>query len=613
MCGISFYCDDAFSKLDLSNRIERSVTALKHRGPDAHNVICKQNWGVGHTRLSIIDLSESHQPMSEPSQRYYLTYNGEIYNYKELREKLKTRWNFKTSGDTEVLLAGLILEGKSFVSQLEGMWAFVFWDSLKEEAWICRDRMGKKPVYYRATSQFLYCASELPAFFQLYPYDKREDVKSTNDYFNFGYCLPGFTNYEKIFEVLPGQISTWEKGKGIKHRSYWSLNYLDEVDYNLTQLNDLIRARLVEAVEKRLVADVEVGCLLSGGIDSSLITCIASKELNKPLKTFTIGFEESAYDEREYARTVAEFCKTDHYLDVVSNTDIDKLISLLNNHIGQPFADSSLLPTAAVANLASKHLKVVLSGDGGDELFSGYARYKANFLFKWYSRLPEVIKTNFSKYVRYLPDNDKHHSRSIMRQLHLFCEMAESRKSDRDYVGPKFWSPNELGRLLGDKRQGHECQVIPKEVELDSVKQMMVADAQVYLPQDILVKLDRSLMAYSVEGRAPFLDSALVELAFCLPISAHRKLFEGKLLLKQQLTKYLPRKFVNRRKQGFGVPVHAWFRTGLEKRVLELIKYDSFLNRNEVERLVKEHVSGKREHGYRLWLLLSYLNWKTNL
>ncbi|MCI5209100.1 MAG: asparagine synthase (glutamine-hydrolyzing) [Candidatus Electrothrix sp. ATG2] len=611
MCGIAFmYSEDVVSE-EQRAKMSRALGAMQHRGPDDEGVWQGKAVSIGHRRLSIIDQAGSRQPMQSPDGRFILSYNGEIYNYQELRPPLEGVWQFQTKGDTEVLLAGLITQGTSFVDTMEGMWAFALWDTQEKKLLLCRDRMGKKPLYYQTTGSSLLCASELPALRQLTGAAWEEDLDSTADFFRHGYYLPGTTAYHGVHEVLPGHLLHWSPGSSCQHEPYWSLQ-LRSFTGNRQDAAAQLRSTFIRAVERRMVADVEVGAFLSGGVDSSLVVSIMAAELGVHPKTFTIGFHERSYDEREFAEQVAVRQNTDHYVKVLDSWDREHLTSLILKNIGQPFSDSSLLPTAMVSQLAASKVKVALSGDGGDELFSGYQRYQARSILRWYTRLPKPLRSGVEKIIRAIPEPMAHHSRSLIKKAHLFQDILNRIEEETPYFAPVLYARDDYDALFPElQERGHRPPNIPEECDLDDIQRMMFADALIYLPQDILVKVDRASMANSLESRAPFLDRDVVELAFSFPRSWHRSGFAGKKMLQQSFSDILPATIWNRRKQGFGVPIHDWFRKELGKELEQLLEEDQApLNASRVLGLLEQHRQGHRDHGYRLWCLYVYLLWR---
>lgn len=591
---------------------EQALVALSHRGPDDHGLWQDGNVVVGHRRLSIIDLSASRQPMTDVSGRYVLAYNGEVYNYRELRQQLAGRWQFRTNGDTEVVLAGFITQGVQFASRMEGMWAVALWDKESRELLLSRDRMGKKPLYYDRSAGNMACASELPALQQLVRQKWQEDLDSTSDYLRYGYYLPGCTAYRGVHEVLPGHNVTWNAQGRFEQSSFWSLP-VPEISHSRNTVRTKLRTALIDAVHKRLVADVEVGAFLSGGVDSSLIVSILVRELGIKPQTFTIGFQEPSYDERPFAAVVAQSLSTRHHEKCLEAWDPEVLKTLVLKHIGQPFADSSLLPTALVSQLASQHVKVALSGDGGDELFSGYQRYQARALLRWYTRLPPPLRRLTEKLVRSIPEPMAHHSHSLIKKAHLFCDVVERIESETPYVAPVSYSHRIFTQLAPELTgRGHRPPALPEQSRLDSIHEMMAGDALVYLPQDILVKVDRASMAHSLETRAPFLDSTVVALAFSVPRRWHRRGISGKRLLRETFADLIPPIIAKRRKQGFGVPIHDWFRGAVGNELEALLSKhdDTPIERSVVQTMLAEHRAHQRDHGNRLWSLYIYFLWR---
>lgn len=609
MCGLAFLNDRSLPQPQAMQRMEACLAALRHRGPDDGRTEPVGGAILGHQRLSIIDLAGSAQPMPDPTGRYWLAYNGEIYNYAEARSRLDGRWTFATRGDTEVLLAGLVLESVDFLEQLEGMWAFALWDTQACRLLLGRDRMGKKPLFFQSLpGGGLACASELPGLRKLNDEPWHEDMHSTADYLRHGYPMPGYTAWREVREVLPGHVAHWQPGGEVEQQIWWELRPNSFVG-NQEQAYAALREALVTAVERRMVADVEVGAFLSGGVDSSLVCAIIRQDLDRPLKTFTIGFEDATFDERRYARLAADDLGTDHYEEVFAGWDEAELEHLLLDHVGQPFADSSLLPTALVSRVAAKQVKVALSGDGGDELFGGYQRYQARNILRWYSRLPKGLRHLAEQAVRTLPEPTAHHSRSLLKKAHLFMDIVACQQAETPYFAPLMFNPDQLRQLApGLESMGHAPPGIPDETLPDDIGRMMFADALIYLPQDILVKVDRASMAHSLEVRAPFLDRVVVELAFSLPHHWHRRGITGKRMLRETFSRYLPKSLWRRRKQGFAVSLHQWFCEGLGDSLSERLQTNTEpVISSAVQFLLDEHRKGYVDHSLRLWAIHAYL------
>jgi asparagine synthase (glutamine-hydrolysing) len=611
MCGLTFLFSAAQPAEALRQRSAEALRRIAHRGPDDEGLLCVGAAAIGHRRLSIIDLQGSRQPMADASGRFVLAYNGEVYNYRSLRQRLTGRWPFRTSGDTEVVLAGLVSEGPRFLEEMEGMWALALWDTQTETLLLARDRMGKKPLYYQPLAGGIASASELSALAALVAAPWSEDDDSTADYLRYGYYLPGTTAYRGVREILPGHWASWRPGVAVAEHAYWSLptgGYAGTEESAAAAM----REALIEAVRKRLEADVEVGAFLSGGVDSSLVVGILTRHCGVTPKTFSIGFEDPAYDERHYARLAAQTFATDHYEETLTGWDRQALETLVLKHVGQPFADSSLLPTALVSELAARKVKVSLSGDGGDELFAGYQRYQARLLLRWYTRLPPALRTELERLIGHVPEPMAHHSRSLLKKAHLFLDVVRRQESERPYVAPVMFSREVLARLAPDLAgRGHPAPALPAESQPGDLEAMMAGDALVYLPQDILVKVDRASMAHALEARAPFLDRRVVELAFALPGRWHRRMLSGKRVLRAAFGALLPASIWKRRKQGFAVPIHRWLRAEMGNELERLLAaVDTPLTHGPVREMLAEHRSMRRDHGYRLWALYVYLLWR---
>jgi asparagine synthase (glutamine-hydrolysing) len=611
MCGLVFAYDAARDPRELAEAVQRALDLLAHRGPDGGKRTGGQGWSMGHRRLSIIDLAASTQPMQFGTTAPILAYNGEVYNYRELRAELTARWAFHTAGDTEVLLAGLCLDGTAFLKRAEGMWAFALWHPVHRRLTLARDRLGKKPLYVHSGPQYIYVASELPALLRMLPSPPGEDLHSTADYFRYGFTLPGFTLYQGVHEVLPAHVLTWAPGRLPETEAYWQLRPGGFIGTK-AEAAEQVRELLARAVSRRMVADVEVGAFLSGGIDSSIICTLMTEVAAQPPKTFTIGFDDAAFDERPYAREIARRLGSSHLEQCVEGIELEALMQLILRHVGQPFADASLLPTTLVSRLAAAHVKVALSGDGGDELFCGYQRYIGRVLLRWYARLPGSLRRVAEKGIRLLPEPTAHHSRSLLKKAHLFLDIANAETTSRAYVAPRWFTDKDLSKLAPDLAGlGHEPPAIPPETRLDDLEQMMYRDAVIYLPSDILLKVDRASMSASLEARAPFLDTMLVELAFSMPAAYHRQGLRGKELLRQAFGDVLPGSVWRRRKQGFAVPVHRWYREACGESLLERVAAQpSCLKPTSVRELLHQHRSGARDLGNRLFQVDTYLRWQ---
>jgi len=611
MCGVLFLYDTCLTPEECRARGGQALLALAHRGPDEGADAYHAGAWLGHRRLSIIDLGSSKQPMFDPEGRHALSYNGEIYNYRELREELLGKWTFRTSGDTEVLLAGLVTKGPKFLDRMEGMWAFVLWDAKQRRLLAARDRFGKKPLYFAVVDRRMACASELPALKRLLAQGSwSEDLDSTADYFRYGYALPGKTAFVGINEILPGHWLEWRAEDGaLSQRRYWSLP-AERFGGSVIEGEELLRSGIHRAVARRMVADIEVGCLLSGGIDSTIVASqAAALAAPRRLKTFTVSFADASYDESPFARAVASELQCEHHEEVLASHDPDTIQGLIARHFGQPFADPSVLPTALVSRLAARSVKVALSGDGADEVFCGYERYRARVILRWYTRIPVGLRGIAEQAILRLSEPTAHHSGSLRKKAHLFIRQIRQWQRATPYVAPELFAPEWIERLLPDlAKRGHAAPELPAAKSPGDIEAMMRTDALVYLPQDILQKTDRASMAHSLELRAPFLDSDLVTLAYSFPTNWHAGLVRGKRLLRRAARDLLPDPVARRGKQGFSVPVGDWFRGALGDLMPTMLTRDPGpLDPTVAAKLLREHRSGSRDHGLQLWAIYVYL------
>jgi len=611
MCGFLFRAaPDAHTDVSRTD-FEAGLGLLRHRGPDGAGIASANGALLGHRRLSIIDINGGAQPMSERHGSRHLVFNGEIYNYKDLRRALASRWQFRSDSDTEVLLAGLCVEGPAFLSRADGMWAFAFWDATTRMLLAGRDRMGEKPLFFAQSGMDeLSCASELPALRRITPTNAWiEDIDSTADYFRYGFAMPGYTAFIGIQEVPAAHILSWQPGNRLEIKRYWSPE-AKPFSGSMEDAEAQLRGLLERSVERRLIADVEVGTLLSGGLDSSIVSTIAAKKLSRPLRTFSAAFESSSYDESAQAERVASRISSIHVSHRVTESMLQDLDDMLFRKVGQPFADPSILPTAAVSKVASESVKVALGGDGADELFCGYERYRAQRLFRWYRLLPHTIRRAVARSADGIGEPLHHHSGSLLKRAHLFVRADQSWPSTGQYVAPILFATEQIEKIRTDlSGRGHQPPRVDWAVDPDEARQMMCQDLVTYLSQDILAKVDRASMSSSLEVRSPFLCHELIEFTLQLPSNWLGNLFGGKKILRSAFSGSLSHETLIRRKQGFAAPVGEWFRGRLGNELdRKAASPDARLNQQFVRTLLAEHRKGQRDHGLRLWAIRSYLN-----
>lgn len=611
MCGIAFLRAPAVSPDKRLERMALALQRLKHRGPDESGHFVGNDSVSGQTRLAIIAPNGGHQPMRDPSGRWVLVFNGEIYNYRELRSRLAECWSFRDDSDTEVLLAGLVTEGPGFIERLDGMWALVLHDTASGDLLLSRDRFGKKPLYYRYERELFACASELPALAALTPdVAITEDAAGIGDYFRYGYALPGKTCIAGVSEVLPAHTLRLSANGSIVQQRYWSPS-VDPWTGRFDDAAERVRDLLAQSVRRRqLASDVEVGAFLSGGVDSTVVCALAQQSGFGRLRTFTAGFNEPTFDEREPAARAAAALGTLHTAEEISPDMAAALAAELPRRMGQPFGDSSLVPSALVASVARRDVKVVLTGDGSDEIFGGYARYMGRLLRQRYHRLPASLRALVERGVLATPEPYAHHSGSFLKRAHLFVRLA---REDREtYLAPPAIRKETLAQLAPDLSSGNAMPELPWSNNPDELRQMLLMDSLVYLPQDILQKVDRATMMFSVEARSPFLDRELFEFVLRLPWQWHFAGMRGKRLLHAAMRGRVPDFIWNRRKQGFASPVSHWLRGWLGNDLMDMASSGNtgIVDGAGLHTLLREHRAGRADHSQPLWLAYTYLRWR---
>ncbi|MBI5557284.1 MAG: asparagine synthase (glutamine-hydrolyzing) [Deltaproteobacteria bacterium] len=618
MCGICGVIDfDGRQGKELSAVIRDMIGRLKHRGPDADGYWLDRGIALGHARLSIIDLAGSVQPMLDGLERYVITFNGEIYNYVELRRDLEDQGvTFKTNGDTEVLLAAYIAHGPECLQRLNGMFAFAVWDRKEQVLFAARDRMGVKPFYYGQGEGGLFAfASELQALKGL-PLDFSINTLSLRQYLRHGFIWSPETIFQGVKELRPAHYLLWNR-QGFALHQYWTLpatrpDWLKKPEQEVAaELRDLIGS----SVNLRLRSDVPVGAFLSGGLDSSIVVSAMSARSKTDIHTFSIGFAQGTFDESPFAREVAEYLRTEHH---EGHEDLrpEELIFDLVKHYGQPYGDSSAIPTWYLCRETRKHVVVALSGDGADELFCGYRRYYARRLLAYYQRIPLLLRDKVWTLLEKLPEGTGYYDSSIIKKLRLFAALEQRVRKDPADIYPAYFTADDLPGILNEKtgqQPGGIGQLtLPNDAE-GVVEMMMHSDLLHYLPDDILAKVDRASMAHGLEVRSPFMDYRLVEFACRLPLAFKLQGSTSKYILRKAFAGSLPPRSLSRAKHGFAVPVGDWFQGTLRELFRDQVlsgNTDQFVNRNLAERLLAEHQSGKTDHGHRLWLLLFLHVWQ---
>jgi asparagine synthase (glutamine-hydrolysing) len=622
MCGIAGIVSQS---ADLEF-IGPMTEALSHRGPDGSGIWSDGLCALGHRRLAIIDLSEKgKQPLCNESETVWIVFNGEIYNFQELRVELEgCGHKFNSHTDTEVIVHAYEQWGTACLKKLRGMFAFAIWDQQERRLFLARDRVGKKPLYYADNGRCFAFASELQGLLQNPEVPREVDLEAIDSYLSWGYVPAPLTGFKKVSKLLPAHflvLAIGHDGTVITMvERYWDLEYFPKFTMAESEAREQLRATLTDAVRYRLISDVPLGAFLSGGIDSSIVVGLMAEVSGARVKTFSIGFDDNDYNELTFARAIAERWGTDHTEMIVEPDELAVLRKLVR-HYGEPYADSSAIPTFYVSQITRSGVTVALNGDGGDESFAGYDRYAATRIADRIASL-SFLGSATAVLAGFLPDSIDPKNR--VRRAKRFLSAAHEEKPVRygNWVSyftaaakKHLYAPS-FKEAVATNDGSHWMEDLWKEVgALESVDAAMAVDIKSYLPYDLLTKVDIASMANSLEARSPFLDHEVMEFAARLP--AHLKLRgrQSKYLLKKTFADLLPEENVNRRKMGFGVPIAKWLRTSSR----ELLQ-DTLLSRRARERgyfkpervdcLVQEHVAERADHSFQLWNLLMLELWQ---
>ena len=626
MCGIVGFIKLNQNKYQFNptKLIKEMVDEVKSRGPDFQNYWNDDNSKVyfGHSRLSIIDLSfQSNQPIQSKSQRWTIVFNGEIYNFKELRKSLNSKENL--DGDTKVLISLIEKYGfRNTIERLDGMFAIAAWDSLQNKLYLTRDRVGEKPLYYFLDSNFLVFGSNINSL-RKFPNKKLNlSLDAVKNYFKLNYIPAPLSIYDNYFKLNPASILVYDyKTKTHEEFNYWKLqNKLLSLDSKklISKTEDILN----ETVKSQLISDVEVGTFLSGGIDSSLITIISSKFVNYKLKTFTLSSGDYNFDESLKAKKISEYIGAENLVCKLSKKNILDAIEDIPDIYGEPFGDSSQLPTMLISKFAKNYVKVVLGGDGGDEMFGGYNRHKyfINYLPK-IKYLPKGLRTILSKIIKKTnPDIIN----NVLKKLNLFLPQKN-----------KFYNYgyllNKLGRIIDnnsyeiifDKLISNNVNIyelfqkkknLENELKINDIYDVLRHDILNYLPDDILCKVDRASMAYGLEVRTPFVSKKVIEFSQNIRIEDKIKNGQSKFLLKQVLKKYLPENLYKGQKRGFSVPINEWLKYELKDMLTDFsskafVNKQGIFNFNELSQIINYHFKGKINNEKFLWSYLIFQNW----
>lgn len=615
MCGICGIYNMQSGEPVSRELIEQMSELIAHRGPDDRGVYLDDNLGFGFTRLSIIDLDGGHQPMCNETGEIWVVFNGEIWNFKALRQELLEKAHcFRTNSDTEVIVHAYEEYGLDCIQRLHGMFGLAIWDQPRKRLVLARDRVGKKPLYYSRVDGNLVFASEIKSLLR-HPHIKRQaDVQALADFLSVRYVPGPATLFANIYKVLPGHWLLCENA-GIREEYYWDFTFGETEERPVEDYIQGIQQHITHAVQERLMADVPLGAMLSGGVDSSIITGVMSQLTDKPVKTFSVGFDVPGFNELPYARLVSNHFGTEHHELLVQCSDLTKYWPLLTWHRDEPVSEPSDLGVYLISKLARNHVKVVLSGEGADELFAGYPKYVVDRMARYYHLLPAFMRDRFiTPLLSHLPYN----LRKVKMAGRVLSEPAPQRwmswfgvfngqlKNDLLSKKVKAHIDNDASRTFQ--------RWLSRNKQRDDLSSMLYLDTKIWLPDNLLMKADKMTMAASLESRIPLLDYKLIEYAASIPSSLKVKPFQTKYLLKRAYADFLPQPVLTRKKMGFNVPNGVWFREGQREIITRLLLSErarsrGFLNNECVATILRDHLEGRTQYTNQLFILASLELW----
>lgn len=618
MCGICGYFEPGRTSIIDRGLIKSMADTLAHRGPDGEGVYVGPGIGLGHRRLSIIDVATGQQPLANEDETVWISFNGEIYNYEELNKRyLSTGHQFRTRSDTETIVHLYEELGEECFSKLRGMFAIALWDTKKRKLLVARDRIGKKPLYYAWDGKRLIFGSEMKALWPAAKFDREVDLEAVSDYFSYLYVPAPKTIYKQVRKLRPAHYLSVD-ASGIREVPYWDLSFHEPQKLSEPEWCERLIDEYKTAVKVRLMSEVPLGAFLSGGVDSSSVVALMN-QVQSPVTTCSIGFTEESYNEAAEAKEFANSLSANHHEQIVSPKAVD-IVEKLAWHYDEPFADSSAVPTYYVSKMAREHVTVVLSGDGGDENFAGYRRYKFDMRENMMrSVLPlSARRAIFGPLSRAYPKADW--APRIFRAKTTLESL--SRSGIEGYFNTMSSIPPEMkAKLLGEeirqKLNGYDSMNVLKyhydRADTDDpLSRILYTDIKTYLVDDILVKVDRASMANSLEVRCPLLDHELMESIACIPSNLKLSHGTGKYIFKKALETVLPQEILHRRKWGFGVPLATWFRRDLKDFAYETVfsAKDSYLNYTFLEQCWNQHQRRQRDWSSMLWQVLMFKTWQ---
>lgn len=622
MCGIIGIYNFGNKKPLEPAILKKMCGVIKHRGPDSEGTFLEDNIGLGIRRLAIIDLQTGNQPIHNEDKTVWVVLNGEIYNFLELREELEKTHRFYTKSDTEVIVHLYENYGEKCVDYLRGMFSFALWDNKNKKLFAAKDRIGKKPFYYIQTNGSLVFASEIKSILEYLGHTPGIDLEALDLFLTYQYIPSPKTIFSGIKSLLPAHTFTCDKTGNITVKGYWDLDYTKKTDLSFSETCGRIKDLLKESTKLRMISDVPLGAFLSGGLDSSIIVGLMSSLSSRQIKTFSMGFDETDFSELKYAKIVSKHFSTEHREFIVSPKRID-ILPKLAWHYGQPYADSSALPSYLVSNETRKHVTVALLGDGGDEAFGGYLRYKAMKGSVYMSFPFQLLGKNITeKIASFIPYAQTTKGKNIFRYIYRLITALSEPPERRNINWHCFFTNEQKEELYSDNMKknlynngyAYLENVFKNAPAKNIMDRTFYTDIKTYLPECLLVKMDIASMANSLEARSPFLDHKMLELSASLPSSWKIHGLTTKYILKKTFKDFLPEEILNRQKMGFGIPIGKWFKTDWKNYFAEIVLSAKAVNRgyfkkDSLERLFNEHISGKRNHGYRMWALLMLELW----
>lgn len=619
MCGIAGFISKTNDRPEgRAAKLDAMCRVIAYRGPDEQGTAVAGRAALGMRRLSIIDLAGGKQPIYNGDRSKMIVFNGEIYNYRELKKELESRGHaFRTNSDTETIIRAYDEFGSDCVNHLRGMFAFAIWDEREESLFVARDRVGKKPLFYAVTQngEFVF-GSELKVILEHGGVTRDIDYGAVDAYLTFGYVPEELCIFKSIKKLEPGHFLIFKDGQ-VRTQRYWDFDFSKE---KLTGSEDEISRDLLEklrdAVAIRLVSEVPLGAFLSGGVDSSAVVGLMSQVMDQPVKTFSIGFTEDSFNELKYARIAADHFKTEHH-EFILTPDFVDVVDELICHFDEPFADSSALPTYMVSKMARDYVTVVLSGDGGDELFAGYTRYVVDRERSAFASLPGGIRSKlFRPLSQALPHGAFGKNYLFNISLDAAARYIDSISHFNTPRKNALFSSETRSRMNGTFGRGEKLfgQVANAAKTDDPIESLLYLDSKTYLPGDILTKVDRMSMAASLEARSPLLDHELIEYVTRIPSSMKLKERETKHIFKQAISGFVPKEILYREKQGFGVPIAEWINDRLKPRIIgdlseQRTRERGYFDQKYIKVLVDEHGRGRRDHSHALWSLWMFELW----